>query len=312
VDEFDLAVIHARNLTKRFGGHVAVDAIDLDVESGEFFGVLGPNGAGKSTTMRMLSCISFPTSGLLRVLGADPRKDETRIRSRLGVVPQANTLDRDLTVRENVVTYARYFGIGRARARELAMDMLASFQLEDRSDSRVEALSGGMQRRLAIARALVSEPEVMFLDEPTTGLDPQARQLLWERLRRLKQNGTTVVLTTHYMDEAEQLCDRLVVMDHGRIVAEGTPQALLKEHAGGAEVLELRFGNQEPHEFAAELDGLGERLDELSDRILVYAADGEQAAAEVQRRGMTPTGILIRRASLEDVFLHLTGRTLVE
>lgn len=304
-------VVWTRGLTKRFKDIVAVDAIDLDVARGEFFGVLGPNGAGKSSTMRMLSCVSRPTAGELRVLGMDPAKDESRIRARLGVVPQSNNLDRDLTVRENVTTYARYFGISRPRARQLALELLAFVQLEERAESKVDTLSGGMQRRLAVARALVNAPDLMFLDEPTTGLDPQARHLLWERLFRLKQDGMTLVLSTHYMDEAEQLCDRLVIMDRGRIVGAGAPRALIKEYAG-PEVVELRFGTLAPEDYVGKLEGLGDRMDVLPDRVLIYAQDGEATVAAVQGRGLFPTGLLVRPATLEDVFLRLTGRALVE
>ena len=304
-------LIHARGLVKRFGDFTAVDGIDVDVTRGEAFGFLGPNGAGKSSTMRMISCVSPPTEGVLSILGMDPRSDGPRIRARLGVCPQLDNLDIELTVRENLTTYARFFGIARAEARRRADELLQFVQLAERANSKVDPLSGGMKRRLTIARALVNEPEVVLLDEPTTGLDPQARHLVWERLFRLRQQGVTLVLTTHYMDEAEQLCDRLVVMDGGRIVAEGSPRALIERYST-REVVELRFTGDDQAAYADKLAGLGERLEVLPDRILLYVTDGDDAAAEVQRRALHPASVLVRRSSLEDVFLHLTGRTLVD
>lgn len=305
------ALIHARGLVKRFGEFTAVDGIDVAVYRGEAFGFLGPNGAGKSSTMRMVGCVSPPTGGELTILGMDPRRQGPAIRARLGVCPQEDNLDPELTARENLTTYARYFGISRAVARRRAAELLAFVQLEERAGSKVDLLSGGMKRRLTIARSLVNEPEIVLLDEPTTGLDPQARHLVWERLFRLKQRGTTLVLTTHYMDEAEQLCDRLVVMDGGRIVAEGSPRALIEQHAT-REVVELRFGTEALEAYPGKLAGIGERVELLPDRILLYAGDGDAAAAEVYRRNLSPSGVLVRRASLEDVFLHLTGRRLIE
>lgn len=306
-----MTLIHARGLVKRFGDFTAVDGIDVDVRRGEAFGFLGPNGAGKSSTMRMIGCVSPPTDGLLRILDRDPRRDGPAIRARLGVCPQLDNLDQELTVRENLTTYARFFGIPRKVARARAAELLDFVQLTERADSKVEPLSGGMKRRLTIARALVNEPEIVLLDEPTTGLDPQARHLVWERLFRLKQQGVTLVLTTHYMDEAEQLCDRLVVMDGGRIVAEGSPRDLIERHAT-REVVELRFTAESQEVFAGKLAGVGERLEVLPDRILLYVPDGDEAVAEVQRRALSPASVLVRRSSLEDVFLHLTGRTLVD
>ncbi|MGA5303687.1 ABC transporter ATP-binding protein [Nucisporomicrobium flavum] len=306
-----MTLIHARGLVKRFEGFTAVDGIDVDVERGEAFGFLGPNGAGKSSTMRMIGCVSPPTGGVLRILDMDPLRDGPKIRARLGVCPQLDNLDLELTVRENLTTYARFFGIPRKVARRRADELLDFVQLTERADSKVEPLSGGMKRRLTIARALVNEPEIVLLDEPTTGLDPQARHLVWERLFRLKQQGVTLVLTTHYMDEAEQLCDRLVVMDGGKIVAEGSPRALIDEYST-REVVELRFNVESQDVFADKLAGVGERLEVLPDRILLYVADGDDAVAEVQRRALSPASVLVRRSSLEDVFLHLTGRTLVD
>jgi lipooligosaccharide transport system ATP-binding protein len=305
------ALIHARGLVKRFGDFTAVAGIDIDVPAGEAFGFLGPNGAGKSSTMRMIGCVSQPTDGTLRILGLDPRRDGVAIRARLGVCPQQDSLDPELSVKENLVTYARYFGIPRRTAKARADELLDFVQLTERADSKVEPLSGGMKRRLTIARALVNEPDIVLLDEPTTGLDPQARHLVWERLFRLKQQGVTQVLTTHYMDEAEQLCDRLVVMDAGRIVAEGSPRALIDRYST-REVLELRFGTDPLEDVAGKLADLAERIEVLPDRILLYAGDGDAAAAAVLARGLVPSGTLVRRSTLEDVFLHLTGRTLVD
>ncbi len=307
----DQPLIHARGLVKRFGDFTAVAGIDVDVRPGEAFGFLGPNGAGKSSTMRMIGCVSPPTDGTLRILGMEPHHDGPAIRARLGVCPQLDNLDPELTVRENLTTYARYFGIPRRVARQRAADLLDFVQLGERADSKVEPLSGGMKRRLTIARALINEPEIVLLDEPTTGLDPQARHLVWERLFRLKQRGVTLVLTTHYMDEAEQLCDRLVVMDGGRIVAEGSPRVLIERYST-REVVELRFAGDSQEDFAGKLDGLGERTEVLPDRILLYAGDGDAAVAAVHDRALHPASVLVRRSSLEDVFLHLTGRTLVD
>lgn len=304
-------LIQARGLVKRFGGFTAVDAIDVAVRAGEAFGFLGPNGAGKSSTMRMIGCVSPPSGGELHILGMDPVHDGPAIRARLGVCPQLDTLDPELTVRENLITYARYFGISRRVARHRAAELLDFVQLGERADSKVEPLSGGMKRRLTIARALVNEPDIVLLDEPTTGLDPQARHLVWERLFQLKQQGVTLVLTTHYMDEAEQLCDRLVVMDGGRIVAEGSPRVLIEQHST-REVVELRFAAESQEPFAGKLEELGERIEVLPDRILLYVPDGDAAVAEVTALGLNPANVLVRRSSLEDVFLHLTGRTLVD
>jgi lipooligosaccharide transport system ATP-binding protein len=313
-------VISARALRKEFGDFVAVDGIDFDVAPGESFGFLGPNGAGKTSTMRMIGCVSPITSGALQVFGLDPRSDGPAIRARMGVVPQADQLDSELTVVENLVIYGRYFDIPRAECRRRAAELLEFVQLAERADERVDPLSGGMKRRLTIARSLMSDPDLLLLDEPTTGLDPQARHILWDRLYRLKQRGVTLVLTTHYMDEAEQLCDRLVVMDGGRIVAEGSPRSLIEQHAT-REVLELRLHREALGDVGdtsgdaaamAAIDGIGDRQEVLPDRVLIYAHDGEAALAEVHRRGIEPVGSLVRRSSLEDVFLRLTGRTLID
>jgi lipooligosaccharide transport system ATP-binding protein len=303
-------MIHARGLVKRFGDLVAVAGIDLDVRPGEAFGFLGPNGAGKSSTMRMIGCVSPATEGTLRILGRDPQLDGPRIRARLGVVPQQDTLDNELTVRENVLIYGRYFGLSRRELRPKIDSLLDFVQLAERAGDRVEPLSGGMKRRLTIARSLVNDPELLLLDEPTTGLDPQARHVVWDRLFRLKQRGVTLVLTTHYMDEAEQLCDRLVVMDKGRIVAEGSPRQLIDRYST-REVVEVRFEDERP-DGAAAFDGVGDRLEELPDRVLVYTRDGDATAAALAERSLPRHSTLIRRSTLEDVFLHLTGRTLVD
>nr|WP_203688796.1 ABC transporter ATP-binding protein [Catellatospora coxensis] len=298
---------------KRSAPFTAVDGIDFTLQRGEAFGFLGPNGAGKSSTMRMIACVSPPTAGTLRVLGLDPATDGRRIRARLGVVPQDDALDSELSVRENLLIYGRYFGLSTRLIDERATQLLDFAQLTDKAAERVDALSGGMRRRLTIARSLINEPELLLLDEPTTGLDPQARHVLWDRLFRLKQQGVTLVLTTHYMDEAEQLCDRLVVMDGGKIVAQGSPAELIAKHAT-REVLELRFGIGEQ---AAAVEKLrqartGDRIEELPDRLLWYTAEGDAALAAAHALGLTPVTALVRRASLEDVFLALTGRTLVD
>lgn len=304
-------VITAKDLTKKYKDFAAVDGISFEVAPGESFGLLGPNGAGKSTTMRMVGAVSTRTSGDLRILDLDPNDHGPAIRSQLGVVPQADNLDTELRVRDNLIVYGRYFGLPRAQIAKRADELLEFAQLADRAKAKIDDLSGGMKRRLTIARALINEPRILLLDEPTTGLDPQARHILWDRLFRLKEQGTTLVLTTHYMDEAEQLCDRLVVVDKGRIMAEGAPAALIREHSS-REVLEVRFGSERNETAAAELAGVGDRLEVLPDRILVYASSGEEALVEVTRRGLEPITSLVRRSSLEDVFLRLTGRTLVE
>jgi lipooligosaccharide transport system ATP-binding protein len=311
-----LPLVHARGLVKSFDALVAVDGIDFDVQRGEAFGFLGPNGAGKTSTMRMIGCVSPPSAGTLRILGLDPIKDGPEIRDRLGVVPQQDTLDMELTVRENILIYGRYFGLPRSGLRQRADELLDFVQLSERADDKVEPLSGGMKRRLTIARSLVNDPNVLLLDEPTTGLDPQARHTVWDRLFRLKQRGVTQILTTHYMDEAEQLCDRLVVMDKGKIAAEGSPQELIRRYST-REVVELRFhAEEQPEEVAAEIaarmNGLARRLEALPDRLLLYTDDGDATASRIHDLGLQPESVLVRRSTLEDVFLHLTGRTLVD
>jgi lipooligosaccharide transport system ATP-binding protein len=304
-------VIVASKLVKRYGEFAAVDGLSFEVAPGESFGLLGPNGAGKSTTMRMIGAVSARTGGELSILGLDPDRHGPDIRSQLGVVPQADNLDAELRVRENLLVYGRYFGLPRRVVAERADELLGFAQLEDKGTAKVDALSGGMKRRLTIARALINDPRILLLDEPTTGLDPQARHILWDRLFRLKEQGKTLVLTTHYMDEAEQLCDRLVVVDHGRIMAEGTPAELIRRHSS-REVLELRFGSDRNEGVARALEGSGDRIEVLPDRILVYTADGEAELERVSDAGLHPITSLVRRSSLEDVFLRLTGRSLVE
>jgi len=305
------SLIHARGLTKKFGDFTAVNGIDLDVVKGESFGLLGPNGAGKSTAMRMIGATSQRTSGELTVLDKDPEAFGPQIRAHLGVVPQQDNLDTHLTVTENLYIYGRYFGLSRKFLKGKIEELLTFAQLEEKRNSKVEALSGGMKRRLTIARALVSEPEILMLDEPTTGLDPQARHILWDRLFRLKEDGVTLLITTHFMDEAEQLCDRLVVMDKGSIMAEGSPARLIKDFST-KEVLEVRFGSERNAQMADELRQLCDRIEELPDRILMYTEDGEELLERVYKKDFHPKTSLVRRSSLEDVFLRLTGRTLVD
>jgi lipooligosaccharide transport system ATP-binding protein len=307
-----LPLVHARGLVKTFDDLVAVDGVDFDVQQGEAFGFLGPNGAGKTSTMRMVGCVSPPSGGTLRILGLDPVTQGPEIRARLGVVPQQDTLDFELTVRENIVIYGRYFGLRRSDLRRRADELLDFVQLSERADSRVEPLSGGMKRRLTIARSLVNDPDVLLLDEPTTGLDPQARHTVWDRLFRLKQRGVTLILTTHYMDEAEQLCDRLVVMDKGKIAAEGSPRELIAQYST-KEVVELRFpADERPEDVAPHVEGLAQRVEALPDRLLLYSDDGDETASRIHDLGIRPDSVLVRRSTLEDVFLHLTGRTLVD
>jgi lipooligosaccharide transport system ATP-binding protein len=307
----DPPLIRARGLVKRYGEFEAVRGIDVEVRRGEAFGFLGPNGAGKSSTMRMIASVSPVSAGELTILGRDPAKEGPWVRARLGVCPQEDQLDMEISVRENLTVYGRYFGLSRAECRERADDLLRFVSLTEKANATVEDLSGGMKRRLTIARSLINRPDILLLDEPTTGLDPQARHLLWDQLFRLKQQGVTLVLTTHYMDEAEQLCDRLVVMDDGLIVAEGSPLELIAQHAT-REVTELRFGVGEHEQLAAKVEDLGERVEVLPDRLLLYTHDGEAASAAVHARGLRPTAVLVRRSTLEDVFLRLTGRSLVD
>ncbi len=304
-------MIIARGLTKKYDDFVAVDGINFEVKKGESFGLLGPNGAGKSTTMRMIASTSQRTGGELTILGKDPNKHGPEIRAHLGVVPQQDNNDGELKAWENIYIYGRYFGLSRAFLKKKVEELLEFAQLTEKRDVKVDQLSGGMKRRLTIARGLVNEPEILMLDEPTTGLDPQARHILWDRLFRLKEEGVTLVITTHYMDEAEQLCDRLIVMDKGKIMAEGSPAALIKKYSS-KEVLEVRFGSKNNAEAAKKIAHLGDRIEPLPDRILVYSEDGEKVLKQIHKLGLEPQTSLVRRSSLEDVFLRLTGRTLVD
>lgn len=306
-----MPVIEARDLTKRYGELVAVDGVSFDVQPGESFGLLGPNGAGKSTTMKMIGGTALRTSGSLRVLGLDPEERGPEVRASLGVVPQQDALDEELRVRDNLYVYGRYFGLPRSFLTPKVEELLEFAQLTEKATVKVDALSGGMKRRLTIARGLINEPRILLLDEPTTGLDPQARHILWDRLFRLKEQGVTLVVTTHFMDEAEQLCDRLIVMDHGRIVAEGSPRDLIRRYVT-REVVELRFGSSRNEAMADQLAALCDSIEVLPDRLLLYADDGEQLLEAVVGRGMEPLTSLVRRTSLEDVFLRLTGRSLID
>jgi lipooligosaccharide transport system ATP-binding protein len=304
-------ILEAHELAKRFGDFTAVNAVSFQIERGESFGFLGPNGAGKTSTMRMISAVSQPSSGALSIFGLDPSTHGPQIRGRLGVVPQEDTLELELSVRLNLEMYGRYFDLPRRLLRERTAELLDFAQLSERAEDKVDNLSGGMKRRLTIARALINKPELLILDEPTTGLDPQARHLLWERLYRLKREGVTLIITTHYMDEAEQLCDRLVVMDHGDIVAEGAPRELISRHST-REVVELRFGTDSHEELHDRLAPYAQRVEVLPDRILLYVDEGDETLRAIHAAGVTSTSPLVRRSSLEDVFLHLTGRTLVD
>ncbi|HUX39184.1 MAG TPA: ABC transporter ATP-binding protein [Rectinemataceae bacterium] len=311
MENMDGVMIRARGLTKAFGELKAVDAVDFEVSKGEAFGLLGPNGAGKSTTMRMIASVSKRSGGELSILGMDPNERGPDIRGHLGVVPQQDNLDVEINVRDNLIVYGRYFGLPLKFLKAKADELIEFAQLGEKTRVKVDDLSGGMKRRLTIARALVNEPDILLLDEPTTGLDPQARHILWDRLFRLKEAGVTLVITTHYMDEAEQLCDRLVVMDKGKIMAAGTPASLIKEYSS-REVVELRFGSERNAEVAKSLEGRGDRVEVLPDRILIYTDSGEEDLARIVEGGHRPLTSLVRRSSLEDVFLRLTGRSLIE
>ena len=304
-------LIEAKQLIKRYGDFTAVAGIDFQVRKGESFGFLGPNGAGKSTTMRIIAATLTRSGGEITILGKDPEKFGPEIKAHLGVVPQMDNLDNALTVEENLYIYGRYFGLSKKFIKPKIEELLEFAQLTDKRTVKVDALSGGMKRRLTIARALISEPEILMLDEPTTGLDPQARHILWDRLFRLKEQGVTLLITTHYMDEAEQLCDRLMVMDKGLIMAEDSPAGLIKSYST-KEVLEVRFGSDRNAVVAPQLKELCERIEVLPDRILMYADDGEELLHQLNQKGLHPLTSLVRRSSLEDVFLRLTGRTLID
>jgi len=304
-------LIEVENLTKKFGDFTAVNGITFSVKQGESFGLLGPNGAGKSSTMRIIAATSQRTSGDVKILGKDPEVNGPQIRAHLGVVPQQDNLDEELTCAENLYIYGRYFGLPKKMVIAKIDELLEFAQLIDKKDTKVNALSGGMKRRLTIARALVSDPDILMLDEPTTGLDPQARHILWDRLFRLKEKGVTLLITTHHMDEAEQLCDRLIVMDKGQIMAEGAPAELIKQYSS-KEVLEVRFGSDRNAQMVDKLKSLATRLEELPDRLLLYAESGEDLLAKITGMNIHPNTSLVRRSSLEDVFLRLTGRSLIE
>ena len=306
-----MQVIEAHDLVKTYGDLNAIDHIDFVVNEGESFGLLGPNGAGKSTTMRVIGGQTLRTSGTVTVNGLDPEVHGPEVRAMLGVVPQQDNLDTELKVRENLIVYGRYFGLPLSYLRPKADELIEFAQLTERANSRVDDLSGGMKRRLTIARGLINEPKVLLLDEPTTGLDPQARHILWDRLFRLKEQGVTLVVTTHFMDEAEQLCDRLIVMDHGRIVAQGTPAELIQRYSS-REVTELRFGSGRNAGVVAQVQEFADRVEVLPDRVLLYSADGEATLRQVRAAGLQPVTSLVRRSSLEDVFLRLTGRSLID
>ncbi|MDR7415578.1 MAG: ABC transporter ATP-binding protein [Armatimonadota bacterium] len=306
-----MTVVEAKKLSKRFGTVLAVDGISFEVRAGECFGFLGPNGAGKTTTMKMIYGAARPTEGVLRVFGLDVRHHPRRIKQRIGVVHQATTLDEALTVRENLLVYGRYYGLSWAEAARRAEELLRFVELQNRAHERIPRLSGGMQRRLMIARALISDPRLLILDEPTTGLDPQARHAVWERLRQLKRAGITQILTTHYMEEAEQLCDRVAIVDGGRIVAEGPPRELVERYVG-REVVEVQLAPDGPAAAVERLRALAEAHEVTGDRVLLHTRDGERLVHQVRSLDLPIEGVALRRATLEDVFLRLTGRRLRE
>jgi lipooligosaccharide transport system ATP-binding protein len=304
--------VSARGLIKSYGDRVAVAGIDFEVEAGICFGFLGPNGAGKTTTMKTIYGLATVDGGELQVLGLDANRERREIKSRLGVVPQETNLDGDLTVRENLLQQARYFGIDAGKAAERAAELLDFSLLTERADERIHSLSGGMKRRLLISRALMGDPEVVVLDEPTTGLDPQARLAVWNALDRLRRRGVTLLLTTHYMEEAERLCDRLVIMDEGRIVADGKPSDLVRHHVG-REVLELRLDEGcDPDRLVGSLNGRIQGHDLTEHTLMLYADDAEAVLEELDQETFPTESALVRRATLEDVFLRLTGRSLRE
>ena len=301
----------ARALKKSYGEFEAVKGLDFEVHRGECFGFLGPNGAGKTSTMRMIYGAAVPTSGELTVAGLDVRSQEREVKRRIGVIPQENNLDDDLEVRENLLVYGRYFDLPRKLVRRRADELLEFVELTEKARSKVEQLSGGMKRRLLIARALINDPEIVVLDEPTTGLDPQARHLVWERLRELVREGKTLILTTHYMEEAAQLCNRLVIMEGGRFVAEGSPQALIEEHVS-PQVLEFRSGADSAEELRSILESEADAVEKSGDALLAYTSDAATLLERVRGSGVAVENTMTRQAGLEDVFLRLTGRSLIE
>jgi lipooligosaccharide transport system ATP-binding protein len=301
----------ARDLKKSYAGFDAVKGVDFEVYRGECFGFLGPNGAGKTTTMKMIYAAAVPTSGELEVAGLDVKSAEREVKRRIGVVPQENNLDEDLKVKENLLVYGRYFDLPRKLVRRRAEELLEFVQLSDKADAKVEQLSGGMKRRLLIARALVNDPELVVLDEPTTGLDPQARHLVWDKLRQLTGEGKTLILTTHYMEEAAQLCDRLCIMEGGRIIAEDTPRDLISKHIS-PEVLEFRASPDALEKLYPTVEDVADNVDRIGEALLVYTSDPEAVTRKARESGIQVRNILHRQASLEDVFLKLTGRRLVD
>jgi len=301
----------ARGLKKSYGDFEAVKSVDFQVYRGECFGFLGPNGAGKTTTMMMIYGAAIPTGGELKVVGMDVRRSEREVKRRIGVVPQENNLDEDLKVKENLIVYGRYFDLPRKLVRKRAAELLEFVQLSERADAKVEQLSGGMKRRLLIARALINDPDLVVLDEPTTGLDPQARHLVWDKLRELTGEGKTLVLTTHYMDEAAQLCDRLCIMEGGRIIVEGSPREMISEHVS-SEVLEIRAASHDLKKLTAAVESAADSVDSIGGSIYVYTPDAESVTRKVRESGIPVSNVLHRQASLEDVFLKLTGRRLVD
>jgi lipooligosaccharide transport system ATP-binding protein len=306
-----MSAVVARGLAKRYDDFEAVRGIDFTAEERTCFGFLGPNGAGKTTTMRMISCISPPSAGTLEVLGLPVTERPREIKARMGIVPQENNLDEEVSVIENLLIYARYFGIRKAAAEPRADELLEFVQLSDKRDWKVPKLSGGMKRRLLIARALMNEPEILILDEPTTGLDPQARHLVWEKLRTLKRGGVTLMITTHYMEEAAQLCDRVVIMHEGKILVQGSPRELVAAHTT-RQVVEVFEPPEELQAGLASFDGLAQHVERLADRWLFYTDDGDEMLGKVRTLPIDPGSIWLRGGTLEDVFLALTGRRLVE
>ncbi len=301
----------ARGLRKSYEGFEAVKGVDFEVFRGECFGFLGPNGAGKTSTMKMIYGAAIPTGGELWVAGLDVMREEREVKRRIGVVPQENNLDEDLKVRENLLLYGRYFDLPKKLVRRRAEELLEFVQLTEKAEAEVEQLSGGMKRRLLIARSLINDPEVVVLDEPTTGLDPQARQLVWEKLRQLTDEGKTLILTTHYMEEAARLCDRLVIMEGGDIVSGGSPRDLIEEHVS-PEVVEFRSSAESLEELSTVLDGEAESIERSAERLLAYTADADTLLDTVRGSGVKVDNTVRRQADLEDVFLRLTGRSLIE
>ena len=301
----------ARGLKKSYANFEAVKGVDFEVYRGECFGFLGPNGAGKTTTMKMIYGAAVPTGGELRVAGLDVRRHEREVKRRIGVVPQENNLDEDLKVKENLLVYGRYFDLPRKLVRQRAEELLEFVQLSERVGAKVEHLSGGMKRRLLIARALINDPDLVVLDEPTTGLDPQARHLVWDKLRELTSKRKTLILTTHYMDEAAQLCDRVCIMEGGRFIAEGAPRSLIEKHVS-PEVLELRAEPDALEKLVPLVEGISDGTDRLGGALLVHTSDSDAVTRRIKESGVAVENTLHRRATLEDVFLKLTGRSLVD